>query len=84
MDQPSATNYITRYRLKPPIDLQTIDLGAPGIEVNTLAEKVYLDKKVTAQLEIGAPCRFVGDERDLGGIRKLTDNAFKFCRSTGG
>lgn len=88
-EQINRMDQLVSYQLQRAVSPETslisrpIDLEPLALKLIRSLEKVYLDKKVTAQLEIGAPCRFVGDERDLMEVLgNLLDNAFKFCRST--
>jgi two-component system, OmpR family, sensor histidine kinase PhoQ len=56
---------------------------APLVEdLKQTLDKVYRDKRVTAELELAANATFRGDPGDLAEILgNLMDNAYKYCRS---
>lgn len=66
-----------RMHLMPPVDV-----GEKARQVRAALVKVYGDKRVECQFDIGSGVEFHGDEGDLlEMLGNLLDNAFKWCRS---
>jgi two-component system sensor histidine kinase PhoQ len=79
---------IVRYQLSRPAAAQGRLIGARAFDVAPEAaglldglDKVYRDKRVSAELVIGEGVRFHGDHGDfLELLGNLLDNAYKWCR----
>jgi len=80
---------IVNYQLKRAVSSAGTALGTAPADVATLMQglqqalaKVYADRHIDLQLNIGAGCKFNGDPGDLTEIAgNLLDNACKWCRS---
>lgn len=69
----SGRSDVTRAQLVAPIAMKII---------NTL-QKVYLDKKVSCDLELSADAQFYGDQGDLMELLgNLLENSFKYCKGS--
>jgi two-component system, OmpR family, sensor histidine kinase PhoQ len=88
-DQVTSMDKIVSYQLKRAAMSGATGFGQAPIEIGSTIKalkdtltKVYLDKRVSIDLQIDSAARFVGDEGDLMEVAgNLLDNACKWCRT---